>query len=118
MTTPKPGQPVRGSTTGRPIMVALDLLGRRWALRIGWELREGPHTFNELQRRCDGISPSVLTQRLKEQLDFGNITRNASGGYTLTPQGSELTQIMNQLEGWSQGAVRRWKRRGGPRSSP
>ena len=31
---------VRGSTTGRPIMVLLDLLGRRWTLRILWELRE------------------------------------------------------------------------------
>ena len=115
MTTPKPGQSVRGSTTGRPIMVALDLLGRRWALRIGWELRDGPHNFNQLQRRCDGISPSVLTQRLKEQLDFGNVARDASGAYALTDQGGELAAIMSQLEGWSQAAVRRWKRRGSPK---
>ena len=40
MTTPKPGTPVRGSRTGRPIMAALDLLGRRWALRVLWELRD------------------------------------------------------------------------------
>ena len=31
---------VRGSRTGRPIMALLDLLGRRWTLRIIWELRE------------------------------------------------------------------------------
>ena len=37
-----PGQPVRGSASGRPIMALLDLLGRRWALRILWELRDGP----------------------------------------------------------------------------
>ena len=30
---------VRGSRTGRPIMALLDLLGRRWTLRILWELR-------------------------------------------------------------------------------
>jgi DNA-binding HxlR family transcriptional regulator len=42
MKIPKVGKPVRGSTTGRPIMVALDLLGRRAALRILWELR-GEH---------------------------------------------------------------------------
>jgi len=37
---PRPGRPVRGSRTGRPIMALLDLLGRRWVLRILWELRE------------------------------------------------------------------------------
>ena len=31
---------VRGSRSGRPIMALLDLLGRRWTLRILWELRE------------------------------------------------------------------------------
>jgi len=39
---------VRGSTTGRPIMVLLDLLGRRWTLRIVWELRDAPRRFREL----------------------------------------------------------------------
>jgi len=37
--TPKPGTRVRGSRTGRPIMALIDLLGRRWALRVVWELR-------------------------------------------------------------------------------
>ena len=41
MPTPRPGRRVRGSRSGRPIMAALDLLGRRWALRILWELRDG-----------------------------------------------------------------------------
>ena len=36
---------VRGSTTGRPIMALLDLLGRRWVLRIVWELGEGRSVF-------------------------------------------------------------------------
>ena len=35
---------VRGSRTGRPIMALLDLLGRRWSLRIIWELREASLT--------------------------------------------------------------------------
>ncbi|HJV56497.1 MAG TPA: transcriptional regulator, partial [Methylomirabilota bacterium] len=38
--TPRPGWPVRGSRTGRPIMALMDLLGRRWALRVIWELRD------------------------------------------------------------------------------
>ncbi len=63
---PTPGKPVRGSRTGRPLMALLDLLGRRWTLRVLWELRRGPLTFAELQRRCDAMSPSVLNQRISE----------------------------------------------------
>ena len=44
-------------------MALLDLLGRRWVLRIVWELREGPLTFRELQLRCGSMSSSVLNQR-------------------------------------------------------
>ena len=56
MATPTPGRPVRGSASGRPVMALLDLLGRRWTLRIGWELRNGPMGFRELQRRCSMVS--------------------------------------------------------------
>ena len=44
---------VRGSRTGRPIMALLDLLGRRWTLRIMWELREGSLTSRALRTACD-----------------------------------------------------------------
>ena len=48
-------------------MALLDLLGRRWTLRILWELRAGPvPTFRELQSSCDNTSSSVLAERLKE----------------------------------------------------
>jgi DNA-binding HxlR family transcriptional regulator len=66
MPTPLPGKPVRGSTTGRPIMAAMDLLGRRWSLRLIWELRDGPVGARALLARCAGLSSSVLYQRLGE----------------------------------------------------
>jgi len=47
-------------------MAALDLLGRRWSLRILWELSETPLTFRALQAAYGGLSPSVLRQRLTE----------------------------------------------------
>ena len=54
VSTPRPGRAVRGSRTGRPIMAALDLLGRRWTLRVLWELRDGSAaSFRELRERCD-----------------------------------------------------------------
>ena len=70
--TPLPGQPVRGSTSGRPVMALLDLLGRRWALRVLWELRDGGGlTFRELQARCAEVSSSVLNDRLRELREAG-----------------------------------------------
>ena len=57
---------VRGSTTGRPVMVLLDLLGRRWTLRILWELRHGPLTSRALREACADASPTVLQARLSE----------------------------------------------------
>src|SRR5436853_7531829 len=60
---PRPGRPARGTTTGRPLLVAFDLLGRRWALRVLWELREEHLGFRALQERCGGMSSSVLRDR-------------------------------------------------------
>ena len=70
-------------------MAALDLLGRRWALRVLWELRDGdPLSFRELRDRCDKMSTSVLNQRLAELRDAGLI-ESGKGGYQLTKQGTD-----------------------------
>lgn len=99
--TPLPGRPVRGSATGRPIMALLDLLGRRWALRVIWELTQGPGpTFRELQERCDGISSSVLSQRLAELTEAGVVHR-AERGYALTTEGEDLSKDLMRLERWA-----------------
>lgn len=104
--TPKPGQPVRGSTTGRPIMAVLDLLGRRWALRLVWELREARLTFRALQDACGGVSPTVLNGRIKELREARIIDLVERDGYGLTPLGHELFQALLPLTQWSE----RWAR--------
>ena len=78
------------------------MLGRRWALRIGWELRDGPLSFNDLQRACDDISPSVLSQRLREGIDLGTIDRDRQERYRLTAAGRSLLQILRRLDAWAQ----------------
>ena len=103
--TPTPGQPVRGSTTGRPIMALLDLLGRRWILRIVWELRDGPLTFRALRAAADGVSPSVLNQRLTDLRAAALVTRE-SRGYVLTPLGTDLIEALTPAFRWSE----RWAR--------
>ncbi|MEQ9643372.1 MAG: helix-turn-helix domain-containing protein [Alphaproteobacteria bacterium] len=99
MTTPKPGHPVRGSTTGRPIMALLDLLGRRWTLRVIWELRDEALTFRALRSRCDDVSPTMLNRRLAELRDAGIVA--AEGGYALTGPGLELLQAILPLQRWA-----------------
>lgn len=105
--TPTPGRPVRGSTTGRPLMAALDLFGRRWALRILWELRDGPVGARELLTRCDGLSPSVLYERLRELTAAGVVAQADDARYQLTPLGGELGDAIAPLDDWA----RRWARR-------
>jgi DNA-binding HxlR family transcriptional regulator len=100
MPAPRPGSPVRGSTTGRPIMAAMDLLGRRWALRIIWELRTGPVGARALLARCQGLSSSVLYQRLTDLTTSGLITA-ATNGYQLTPLGASLGQALAPLDAWA-----------------
>ncbi|MBB4764107.1 winged helix-turn-helix transcriptional regulator [Amorphoplanes digitatis] len=101
MSVPRPGRPVRGSSTGRPLMAALDLFGRRWNLRIVWELRHGAVGFRALQQRCDDMSSSVLRQRLTELLDAGLVEQRPDAAYALTELGHGAYRALRPLARWS-----------------
>ncbi|MGH2892915.1 MAG: winged helix-turn-helix transcriptional regulator [Solirubrobacteraceae bacterium] len=89
-------------------MALLDLLGRRWALRILWELRRGESlTFRELQARCAEVSSSVLNDRLRELRTAGIVAAQAGQGYSLTREGLRLIEDLAPLDGWA----KRWARR-------
>lgn len=107
MALPKPGAPVRGARSGRPIMALLDLLGRRWLLRILWELRDTPLTFRELRERCDAMSPTVLNQRLRELRDAEIVVLEEPSGYALSRSGRKLLEALMPLQHWSE----QWQRR-------
>ena len=96
---------VRGSRTGRPIMALLDLLGRRWTLRILWELREGSLTSRALRTACDEASPTVMQTRLTELRTAGLIELLPGDGYGLTGLGREFKETFEPLlrfaERWS-----------------
>ncbi|MFG1815082.1 winged helix-turn-helix transcriptional regulator [Kribbella sp. NPDC049174] len=98
---PRPGVPVRGSTTGRPLMAALDLLGQRWTLRVIWELRTDALGFRELQRRCGQMSSSVLSTRLAA-LTGAAIVSLDDDGYYLTPLGKDLITALRPLQSWAE----------------
>jgi DNA-binding HxlR family transcriptional regulator len=92
-------------------MLVLDWLGRRWALRVLWELRGEPLVFRALQERCDGVSPTVLNDRLRELREVGIVTVHADGGYTLTDDGRTLGEVLLPLNRWAEDWTRRHARR-------
>jgi DNA-binding HxlR family transcriptional regulator len=82
-------------------MAALDLLGRRWALRILWELRDGPVGARALLARCEGLSSSVLYDRLRELTAADLVRRDDAGAYLLTDLGASLGAALEPLSAWS-----------------
>jgi DNA-binding HxlR family transcriptional regulator len=83
-------------------MALLDLLGRRWTLRILWELREVPaETFRDLQARCDDVSSSVLNQRLGELREAGIVESQGRTGYGLTDAGRDLLDALAPIDAWA-----------------
>jgi DNA-binding HxlR family transcriptional regulator len=96
-----PGKPARGSRSGRPIMALLDLLGRRWTLRIVWELREQPRRFRDLQDAI-GASPTIVNARLAELHTAKLVELDQASGYRLTSLGIELLRLFLPLHTWSE----------------
>lgn len=85
---------------------ALDLIGERWALLVVRELLLGPRRFTDLRADLPGISPNVLSQRLKELEERGVVRREqlappaASWVYALSDWGRELEPVLQQLGRW------------------
>lgn len=81
-------------------MVVLDLLGRRTALRILWELRGAPMTFRALQDVCE-TNARLLNTRLTE-LKASRLVEHGEGGYRLSAEGKRLRTALQPLQGWAQ----------------
>lgn len=81
-------------------MALLDLLSQRWALRLLWELRDGPRTSRSL-REATAISPNVLQSRLDELRAAGLADLAKREGYRLTDLGHELVAAFAPLYGFA-----------------
>ena len=88
-------------------MVALDALGRRGALRILLEMRDGPLTFRALQTASD-MNPGSLNTRIKELRSL-EIVDHSDGGYRLTQHGLSLMAALKPLQAWAD----EWAKRAG-----
>src|SRR5258706_120419 len=99
---------------------ALDLVGERWALLVVRELVLGPKRFTDLRDGLPGLSPDVLTERLRDLEQAGIVRRRTlappagSRVYELTGWGRELEPVLVALGRWgSRIALGRWGGRGG-----
>lgn len=88
-------------------MALLDLLGRRWTLRILWELREQSLTSRALREACDDASPTVIQSRVAEMREAGWLDLKPAGGYGLTASGRELLATLAPLHQFAE----RWRQR-------
>ena len=87
---------------------AFDLLGRRWTGVLLGTLSGGPAGFRAISRAVDGISDSVLSDRLSELCNVGLATRTVEDGppisvaYRLTDAGRALLPALEQITRWAE----------------
>lgn len=91
------------------LSVAFGLLGKRWNGIILGALRTGPAGFAEIRRAIGSITDSMLSDRLSELAASGLVERTVTDArppgvnYGLTPAGSALVPILDELARWAQG---------------
>ncbi|TDD11268.1 transcriptional regulator [Nonomuraea deserti] len=87
---------------------AFRILGKRWSAVVLGSLRSGPAGFRELSRAIDGLSDSVLSDRLSELTKEGLIARTVDEGppvavsYELTESGKALMPALHQISEWAE----------------
>jgi DNA-binding HxlR family transcriptional regulator len=87
---------------------AFDLLGKRWTGVVLGTLSGGPAGFRALARAVEGISDSVLSDRLSELCNVGLATRTVDEGppisvaYELTDAGRALLPALEQIIRWAE----------------
>ncbi len=92
-----------------PLAQATKLLCERWTLLLARELLAGSTRFSELQKGLPLMSPTLLSQRLRQLADAGVIRiagKKGDRSYHLTDAGSELRPIVELLGAWGH----RWAR--------
>jgi DNA-binding HxlR family transcriptional regulator len=79
------------------------LLGGAWTTNVVWQLSGGPRRFGELIRDIAGISPKMLTTRLRELEEKGVVHREVvptsppSVEYSLSDLGHELVPVIDSI---------------------
>jgi DNA-binding HxlR family transcriptional regulator len=87
---------------------AFDLLGKRWTGVVLGTLSGGPTGFRALARAVEGVSDSMLSDRLSAICNAGLVTRTVAEGppvsvaYELTDAGRALLPALDQIRRWAE----------------
>ena len=88
---------------GCPMGACMALIGGAWTTNLVWQLSGGPRRFGELIKDIPGISPKMLTARLRELDDKGVVDRTVtptsppSVEYSLSEMGQELVPVIDSI---------------------
>ena len=84
-----------------PVARSLDLLGDRWTLLILRDVSlHGPRTFSQFRESLPGVSPTLLSERLKRLVSDGLLERRVDGkhvDYAFTDRGRQVRPILRAL---------------------
>lgn len=101
-----PPQQVDSNASASALQEAVERVGDRWSLLIIHALLDAPARFNDLQERVTGVSPNVLSQRLRRLEAEGVVIaapysqRPLRFTYELTAAGRELAGALRLLAQW------------------
>ena len=88
-----------------PVAMACEMLEPRWTLLILCEIWSGSTRFSDIQRGVPGMSPSLLSKRLKDMARQGLLTRAIGADkhtdYRTTPMADELEPLVHELGAWA-----------------
>ncbi|UVS70430.1 winged helix-turn-helix transcriptional regulator [Nitrososphaera viennensis] len=83
-----------------PIETTFKIIGKRWTVLIIRELLRGTTQFNRFLENIEGITPKVLTERLRELQSHGIVRRRIVSDspirveYGLTDLGKEFEPVL------------------------
>jgi DNA-binding HxlR family transcriptional regulator len=94
-----------------PTRMALDCIADKWTVLIIGCLAQGTRRFGQLRREIEGISPKVLTQKLRELERDGIIARKVYASvppkveYSITPLGKTLIGLLDAVRSWAESNI-------------
>ena len=89
-----------------PVETTLKLIGNKWEVLVLRDLMPGTKRFGELKQSIGGISPKVLTSKLREMETDGLVERHVFAEvpprveYSLTLLGRTLKPVLDAMEQW------------------
>eukprot|EP01034_Spumella_vulgaris_P000162 gene162-225_t len=106
MTQPKLNIQPECFSSDCPSRALFDQVSDKWSMMVLAVLDDGPHRFNAIKRRLEGVTQKALTQCLRRLERNGLVSRRVipkplSVEYEITPLGHTLQPALRQLHAWT-----------------